>query len=193
MDAFARMKRPHCISPALSEQAMEGPANLGPKQRIIDPALRFINIKIGRHHIEIAGEHDRHTGREKVRGMSRQPVEPAQLVVESRAGRRISVGQIQATNQYPIYRCLDVAAVRVIRIARQATTRFHRRLVARKYSDTVPALLAMPDCAVTGFPDCGLGKFIVRGLQLLQTGDIRLGFGQPAHQHRKAAIDAVSR
>jgi hypothetical protein len=46
-----------------------------------------------------------------------QLTEPAQLVIE-RAGRRISVGQIQATNQHPINRRLDVAAMRIIQIAR---------------------------------------------------------------------------
>jgi hypothetical protein len=49
----------------------------------------------------------------------------------------------------------------------------------------------MPDRAVTGFPDCGLGEFFIRRLQLLKAGDVRLGFGEPPHQHRKAAINAV--
>src|SRR6516225_370924 len=49
----------------------------------------------------------------------------------------------------------------------------------------------MPDRAVPGLPDRGLGEFFILRLSLLQAGDVRLGFGKPAHQHRKAAIDAV--
>ena len=123
--------------------------------------------------------------------MRGQSIEPTQLVIELRAGGRIAVGQIQATDQYSVDCRLDVAAVRIIWIPRQAAPRFCWRFAARKYSDAVPALLAMPDRALTGFPDRGLGKFIVRRLQFLQAGDVWLCFGELAHQHRKAAIDAI--
>ena len=76
IDAFARMKGPHRIGPALRDQAMERPADLGPKQRIIDPALRLINIEFGGHHIEIAGQ-ARYTGRQELCGVRRQPFELA--------------------------------------------------------------------------------------------------------------------
>src|SRR5436309_10019195 len=49
----------------------------------------------------------------------------------------------------------------------------------------------MPDRAITGSPDCPLGEFFVLGPQLLQADDVGLGFGEPAHQHREAAINAV--
>src|SRR6266446_7234600 len=49
----------------------------------------------------------------------------------------------------------------------------------------------MPDRAITGCPDCPLREFLVLRLQLLQADDFRLGFGEPAHQHREAAINAV--
>src|SRR6516225_5132750 len=55
VDALTRMKRPHRISPTLRQQTAERVADLGPEQRIIDPALRFINIEFGGHHVEIAG------------------------------------------------------------------------------------------------------------------------------------------
>jgi hypothetical protein len=63
--------------------------------------------------------------------------------------------------------------------------------VAGKYSDAVPALLTMPDRAITSRLDCGLEEFLVQRLQLLQADDLRLGFGEPAQQHRKAAINAI--
>src|ERR1700732_4327894 len=76
VDALAWMKRPHRISPALREQAMERLPDLRPEQRIIDPALRLMNVEFGGHHIEIVGEHNGHPGREELPGMRGQPIEP---------------------------------------------------------------------------------------------------------------------
>jgi hypothetical protein len=101
VDGLAGMKRPHRISPALREQTTERLTDLGPEQRIIDPALRPINIEFGGHHIEIAGKHDGHTGREEFRGERGQPIEPAQLVIELRAGHRISVGKYKQPISIP--------------------------------------------------------------------------------------------
>src|SRR5467141_3937248 len=82
IDALTWMKLSQRIGPALREQIMERLADLGPEQRVIDPALGPINVEFGRHHIEIAGEHDGHTCRKELRGMCGQPIEPAQLVIE---------------------------------------------------------------------------------------------------------------
>jgi hypothetical protein len=46
--------------------------------------------------------------------------------------------------------------------------------------DTVPALLAVPDGAITGLPDRRLREFLVWRFELLQADDVRLGFGEPA-------------
>jgi hypothetical protein len=77
VNALTWMKRPHRISPALREQTMESFTNLGPEQGIVNPALQFINVEFGGHHIEIAGEHDGHTGREELRSVRGQSIEPA--------------------------------------------------------------------------------------------------------------------
>ena len=107
--------------------------------------------------------------------MRRQAFEPAQLVVEFRAGRRIAVGQIEAADQHAVHRRLDIAAVRVIRIARQAAPGLDRVGTSREDGDAVPALLAVPDRAVAGAPDRGLRELLVRRLQLLQADHVRLG------------------
>jgi hypothetical protein len=117
VDALTWMERPQRIGPASRDQTMERLSDFGPEQRVIDPALGLMNVQLGGHHIEIAGEHDRHTCRKKLRGMPRQPIEPAQLVIELGARSRISVGQIQAANQHAIHRRLDVSAVRILQIA----------------------------------------------------------------------------
>ena len=123
--------------------------------------------------------------------MGGQPLEPAQLVVELRPGRRIAVGQIEAADQHAVHRRLDVAAVRVVGVARQAAPGLDRLGAAREDGDAVPALLAVPDRAVAGLADRGFREPLVRGLQLLQADDVRLGLRQPAQQHRQAAVDAV--
>ena len=99
---------------------------------------------------------------------------------ERLAGRRIAIGQVQATDQDPIDRRLDIPAVRIIQIARESAACLHRRSAARQYGDTVPALLALPDCAITGFPDRRLREFLVWCFELLQADDVLLGFGEPA-------------
>jgi hypothetical protein len=40
--------------------------------------------------------------------------------------------------------------------------------------------LAVPDNAIAGLPDRGLGKFFLRRLQLLQADDVRRGFRREA-------------
>ena len=118
VDPLARVQRPQRIGPALLYKTAIGIPHLGAEQRVIDPALRRVDIEIGGHDVVIAGEHDRLTGRKQSSGMFHQPVEPAQLVIEFRSRRRIAVGQIQAPENRAVDRRLDVAAMGVGRIAR---------------------------------------------------------------------------
>jgi hypothetical protein len=64
---------------------------------------------------------DRRDGVEKLPGVGGEPLELAQLKVEFRAGRRIAIGQIEATHQQTINSGgLNVAAVGVDLIRRTA-------------------------------------------------------------------------
>ena len=47
------------ISPPLLDQISIGLTHLGTEQRVIDPALRRVDIEIRRHDVVIAREHDR--------------------------------------------------------------------------------------------------------------------------------------
>jgi hypothetical protein len=85
---------PQRVGPALLHKAAIGVPYLGTEQRVIDPAFGGINIEIRRHDVVIAGEHDRLPGREQAPSMVRQPVEPAQLVIELRPRRGIAVRQV---------------------------------------------------------------------------------------------------
>jgi hypothetical protein len=71
-------------------------------------------------------------------GMCNQALEPFQLVVELRSGLRIAIGQVQAADDDPVHRGLDVAAVQVIRIAGQAAPAFDRFAAAGEDRDPVP-------------------------------------------------------
>jgi len=48
VDAFARMERAERIDPALRDEPPIRLANLGPEERIIDPALGCIDVEFGR-------------------------------------------------------------------------------------------------------------------------------------------------
>jgi hypothetical protein len=80
------MEGPQPVGPALRDQEAIGGAHLRPEQGVIDPALRRVNVEIGRHDVEVAGENGRRAAVQEAFGVARQPFEPAQLVIES--GRR---------------------------------------------------------------------------------------------------------
>jgi hypothetical protein len=52
-----------------------------------------IDVEIGRHHIEVAGQNRRRAAVQKGFGVVRQPVEPAQLVIEFRARAGLPFGR----------------------------------------------------------------------------------------------------
>jgi hypothetical protein len=55
----------------------------------------------------------------KLGRMGNEPVEPGELVGELRARLRVAVRQVDARDEHPVDRCLDVAALRVLGIAGQ--------------------------------------------------------------------------
>src|SRR5215213_817944 len=124
--------------------------------------------------------------------MLRQPVEPAQLVIEFGTGRGIAVRQIKAPDNQAIDSRLDVSAVRVVGIVGQTPADFYGLSTASQDSDAVPALLPMPDRAVAGGPDCSFRKFLVWRLELLEADDVRCGLLQPLQQVRQPSVDAVN-
>ena len=145
VDALVRMQLAHGIGPALSDHVSKGLSRLGTKERVFHPALRLININLGRDHVVVAGEDGGRVGSEEILGMFRQTIEPTEFVIELGPRRRIAVGEIDATDDDVIDTRLDVAAVRVLGIAGQAATTLDRFPAARENRDTIPAFLAMPD------------------------------------------------
>src|SRR2546429_9387043 len=88
-----------------------------PGRGIVDPALGFVDIPLGRDDVVIAGKEHRGTAGDEFGGMGYEAIEPAQFVVELRARGGVAVRQIQATDYDAVDRRLDVAAGDIIRIA----------------------------------------------------------------------------
>src|SRR4051794_20260954 len=164
VDSLAWVQSPQGVGPALLHKAAICVPYLGPEQRVINPAFRRVDIEIGRHDVVIACEYDRLPGRQQAIGMLCQPIEPAQLVIELRSRSGIAVWQIEASDDHAVDRRFDVAAVRIVRIARQAPADFHRLGGPRQDRHAVPAFLPMPDRAITGSPDSGFRKPRIWGL-----------------------------
>src|SRR5882672_6719776 len=123
--------------------------------------------------------------------MFRQAFQPAQLVIELRAGRGIAVGQIKASDSHAIDLCLNIAAMQVLWIAGQGATDLDGIFVTREDRDPIPALLPMPDHAVAGLANRGFRKLLLRRLQLLKARNVGLGFAKPADERRQASSDSV--
>ncbi len=157
----------------------------------VQPWAVSIDVQIRRNDVVVAGEHDRHVASDQLGCVQCQPLKPAQFVIESRAGRRVAVRQIETSHEDAVDRRLDVAAVAVVGIARKPAPRFDRLSAAGEDRDTVPALLAMPDRPIARFTNCRLGKSVLRRLQLLQAGNIRFCFGEPAEQDGQPAVHAI--
>ena len=135
VNPLARVERPHRVGPALLDKAADRHRAPPPEQRVIDPALGRIHVEIGRHDIEVAGENRRRAALQKRLGIAREPVEPAQLVIELRARRRVAVRQIEASDDQTADSRPDVAASRLnkdnhqVRAARcPKSGRVHKRL-----------------------------------------------------------------
>jgi hypothetical protein len=120
-----------------------------------------------------------------------QPFEPAQLVIEFRARRRVAVRQIEASHDQAIGRRFDVAAVYVVWIARQAAADQRRLAGALQDRHPVPGFFPMPNGAITSRADRGCRKFLVGRFEFLQARDIRRGVPEPIKQIGEASVDAV--
>ena len=182
VDAFLRMQLAEGVRPALGDEIGIGLPDLRAEQCIVAPALRCVDVEIGRHDVEIADQRHRKAKRQQIGGIGLEPLEPTQLVVEFRAGRRIAVRQVQAADQDAVDGGLDVAAVGVVRIARQSASREDRRRVPGEDGDAVPAFLSMPDSLVTRLLKLASRKAVVRRFEFLQADDVGLILLQPSQK-----------
>ena len=176
-----RMELAQGVGPALAQQALISGADLWLQQRVVGPRVRLIDVGLGGHDIVVAGQHHRRAAGSQVFSVGDQALEPSQLVVELGAGPWIAVGQVEAGDQHAIDRRLDIAGLRIGRIARQGRAGDDRLGLSRQDRHAVPAALAFPDGVVAQLGQRLGGEGALLGLELLQADDVRLGLGQPVN------------
>ena len=191
VDRLVRMQRADRVDPALRQQPGVEHADLRREQRVVQPAFGFVDVRLGRHDVEVAEQHHRRAAGDQRLRMRDQRLEPGELVAELRPRPRVAVGEVEPGDEHARHRRLDIAALRRVGIVGQPAARLHRRTDARQKCDAIPARLAVPDRLVTRGGDGGGGELGIRCLQLLQHGDVGLTLGEPAQQHRQATVDAV--
>ena len=185
------MQRADGVAPALLENARKTRAAFRLKQRILGIGLCRINIAIGRNDVEVAGQHDRHADGKQLRGMGREAIHPGELVFEFRSGLRVAVRRVERRYKHAVHRSLDVARLRVVRIAGQFGAREDGVSPARENGNAVPRFLATPDRAITRFLDRRFGEFTIRSLQLLKAHHIGLGRAQPGEKIGQPLVNVV--
>lgn len=123
--------------------------------------------------------------------MRLQAFEPAQLIVKFRSRCGVAIRHIETANERALDGCLDVAALAIVRIARQAASGFYRVAATSQDCNAVPAFLAMPNGAISHSLQRRTREFVIRRLQFLQAHDIGVCRAEPALEHRQTAIDAI--
>ncbi|MCY1461478.1 hypothetical protein D9M71_791420 [compost metagenome] len=90
-----------------------------------------------------------------------------------------------------MHRDFEVAALRILGIARQPASRLQGRIATSQNGHAVPRRLPMPQGAVTDIAQLLLGKLPVRRLQFLQAHHIRCLALEPVQQRAQARAQSV--
>jgi TolA-binding protein len=99
---------------------MKGVPYLWTEQRVVAPACGIIDVQIRRVHVEVAHQHDGYVQLKQFRRVAIQAPEPAEFIVELRAGRWVAIRQMQASDQHAVDGRLYIAALIVVGVARKA-------------------------------------------------------------------------
>ena len=67
---LVRVQRADRIDPALIEQRRNSGAALRLHERVLRVGFRRVDVAVGRHDVEVAGQHDRHAGRVELGGVA---------------------------------------------------------------------------------------------------------------------------
>src|SRR5437879_11161057 len=111
--------------------------------------------------------------------MPDQTLEPRQLVVELRTRLWVTVRQIQASDHDAVDGCLEVAAVRIVRISGQPTPDLGWIRPAGENRDSIPGTLAVPDSAVACGANRQYREVRIGRLELLKARDVGCTLRQP--------------
>jgi hypothetical protein len=103
----------------------------------------------------------------------RGDVETTQLAVEFGSGRRIAVGQVEATDENAVNRGFDIAAACIIRIGRKITARLDGLDSSCENRHAIPGFLAMPNRPIPSFGNLPMRELFIGRFQLLPTNNVR--------------------
>ncbi len=173
-DLLVRVQLAQGIDPALLQQALPGGARFGLQQCILAPVLRIVDVRIRGNHVVITRKDDGHAGVVESLCMLCEPLEPFQLVLELRSRLGIAIGQVDAAHADAVHVGLDVAAVRIVRIAGQAASHLDGLCAPRENRDAVVRGLPVPHGVVTGLLQGKRREFFIRRLELLQANHVGL-------------------
>jgi hypothetical protein len=123
--------------------------------------------------------------------MSRETIQPSELVGEFRTRLRISVWCIKRRYDNTFYCRFDLTTFCVAEIAGQRSSRQNRRCPTREDGDAIPSLLAPPDGFVTRPAYCVRWKLRIRRLELLEADHVRFSDTKPMQKICEALIDVV--
>jgi len=115
------MKVPRRIYPSLVSEILVSLPHLDTEQGVVFPTLRFVQVEVGRHDVEVAHEHERYLESEKLRRILVKTPEAAELVVKIRARVCVAVRQVEASEHGAVDDRLYVPALLVFRFARQTS------------------------------------------------------------------------
>ena len=145
VDRPVRVESPERVGPALADKPCVERPDFRGEQGVFGPAFRVLDVDFRRHDVEVAGDHHRQVALQQALRMRDKLLEPSELVVELGTGPRVTVRQVQPTDDDAVHRCLNVAALRRVGIVRQSAPRLVNLSDPAENGDAVPALLAVPD------------------------------------------------
>src|ERR1700704_2362496 len=166
-------------------------ATLRLNQCVFIERSRWIDVLGSRYDVVVAGQDDRHAGLHEFRAVLDETFEPRQFVIELRTGLRISVRQVDGSDQHTIYRRFDIACLAILRIPRQAGSRQHRIALPRQDCYAVPGTFAQPDSAIAKVTKGTCRKCSLLCLELLEANAVGLRPGEPGREIMQSLVDVV--
>src|SRR4029079_8382829 len=104
---------------------------------------------------------------------------------------RVSIRQVDASDQHPVYRSFDIACLGIPRIPRQAGSREHRVAFPRQDRYAVPGAFAKPDSAIAEVTKSTCRKCPLLDFEFLKANDVGLFPCEPSRQIVQTLVDVV--
>ena len=172
-DRLVGIERSDGINPALLLEALPAGPSLRLEQSVFPPRARSVDVKVGRHDVEVPRQNDRMGAINERRGVSDEPLEPTQLVFELRTGLRIAVWQIQGADDQAAHCCLKIAPVVVCGITGEDIQNRDDLHLPSENGDSIPGPLTLRDALVSGSGAGQRRKCRVRRLEFLKASNVR--------------------